>query len=109
MDSLISVNDSNFEEVVKSSRFVMVDFNATWCSPCKAVGEYLNFLKPTYEDKIIFASCNIEENADDLVSKFGIRSVPTLIYFENGAEVRRDVGSTSLSQLADNIDGVLRK
>lgn len=86
------LNSRNFSEnVLESSIPVVVDFFATWCSPCKALAPVLVELAREYDGKIKFFKLNIDEE-EDLAREFGIMSIPTLALFKNGKVVNQSVG-----------------
>lgn len=86
---IIDVNKDNFEtEVLKSENKVLVDFNADWCGPCRMLRPILESIK---NDNIKIASINID-NEEELASKYNVSSIPCLVLFENGIEVKRSIG-----------------
>ena len=91
---VITVTKDNFaEEVLKSSLPVLIDFNADWCGPCKMVGPILNELASESDDyKIV--SINVDKE-EELSNTYGVISIPCLVVFENGKEVKREVGFKS--------------
>ncbi|MEI7440487.1 MAG: thioredoxin [bacterium] len=87
------ITDSNFEsEVLKSTTPVLVDFWATWCGPCKALGPKLEELSGSYTGKVKFVKVDVDQNPET-ASRFGIRGIPTLILFKNGQMVDQLVGN----------------
>ena len=87
------ITDSNFEsEVLKSTTPVLVDFWATWCGPCKALGPKLEELAGSYTSKVKFVKVDVDQNPET-ASRFGIRGIPTLILFKNGQMVDQLVGN----------------
>ena len=90
--SEIKITSANFEqEVVKSNKPVLVDFWATWCMPCRMLAPTVEEIADEYGDKLVVGKINVDEEPD-LARKFRVMSIPTLIVFENGEEVRRSVG-----------------
>lgn len=90
--SEIKITSANFEqEVVKSNKPVLVDFWATWCMPCRMLAPTVEEIADEYGDKLVVGKINVDEESD-LARKFRVMSIPTLIVFENGEEVRRSVG-----------------
>ena len=95
------INDSNYNEVVAQGKPMVLDFWATWCGPCRMVGPIIQELADQYEGQVIVGKVNIEEEADDLVSQFGIRNIPTIIYMKDGQIVDKVVGAASKSVLEE--------
>jgi thioredoxin 1 len=102
----IAITDNNFEELLQSEKPLVVDFWATWCGPCKQIGPAIEELAAEYEGKVTIGKCDIEEN-DDLVSKFGIRNVPTVLFIKNGEVVDKQVGAAAKSVFQAKIDSLL--
>ena len=103
----IELTDSNFEELVlKSDKPVMVDFWAEWCGPCRMVGPVVEELGKEYEGKAVVGKLNVDNNAQ-VSMKYGIRSIPTILFFKNGELVDRSVGAVPKAQLAQKLDGQL--
>lgn len=105
--SVKSVTGDNFQqEVLQEKLPVLVDFWAPWCGPCKMVGPIVETLAAENEGKLAVAKINVDENKD-LAVQYGIRGIPTLVFFKEGAEVKRIVGAQNKSQLQSAIDQVL--
>ena len=104
MSSLKQVTDATFEsDVLQSSVPVLVDFWAAWCGPCKMIAPILDELAADYEGKVSIVKVNVDENQES-PAKFGIRGIPTLLLFKNGAVAATKVGALSKSQLKDFLD-----
>lgn len=105
MADLPHVTDDNFdEEIINSDIPAMVDFWAEWCGPCKKVGPVVEELAKEYQGKIKIAKMDVDANRRT-PAKFGIRSIPTLIFFKGGDVTHTIVGAESKS----NIDSELKK
>ena len=101
------VTDDTFEqEVLQSTLPVLVDYWADWCGPCKMIAPILDDLSSEYNGKLQIAKMNVDENSET-PAKYGIRGIPTLMLFKNGAVVATKVGALSKSQLAAFIDSHL--
>jgi thioredoxin 1 len=106
MANVKAVGTENFdEEVLKSSLPVMVDFWAPWCGPCKMLGPTVETLAEENNAKLEVVKVNVDEN-QNLAVKYGIRGIPTLLFFKNGDEVNRVVGAQGKAQLQKIIDEV---
>ncbi len=103
-EKIINVSDSSFEdEVIKSNKPVLVDFWAEWCGPCKMIAPALSAIADEFADKITVAKMNVDEN-NETPAKHGIRGIPTLLLFKDGAVVATKVGALSKGQLAEFIE-----
>ena len=103
MGEIKFVTDANFaEEVLMSDKPVLVDFWAEWCGPCKKIAPILEEIAAEH-DSLVIAKLNVDENAA-VPAKHGIRGIPTLILFKNGAVVSQKVGAAAKSQLTAWID-----
>ena len=106
MANAIEITDANFEELVNGDKPVLVDFWAEWCGPCKMIGPVVEELAGDFEGKAIIGKMNVDENSEMPV-KFGVRSIPTLLFFKNGEIVDKQVGAVPKSVLADKINAQL--
>lgn len=102
-----AVNDSNFDEIVlKSDKPVLVDFWAEWCGPCRMIAPYIEEISKEYEGKAIVVKCDVDNNP--LVSsKFGIRNIPTVLFFKDGAVADKQIGAVAKSSYAAKLDSLL--
>ena len=101
------VSDASFEQdVLKSESPVLVDYWAEWCGPCKMIAPILEEVSRDYEGRLQVAKLNVDEN-QAVPAKFGIRGIPTLMLFKNGAQVATKVGALSKSQLTLFLDSHL--
>ena len=96
------LSDQNFQNRVKTG-FVLVDFWASWCMPCKLMVPVLNELAEETDGKVTIAKLNVDESKAT-ASKFAVRSIPTLILFKNGKEIHRFVGVKSKDYLLKELD-----
>lgn len=102
-----AVNDADFEtSVLKATGPVLVDFWAEWCGPCKALGPGLEAVAGNLEGKLTVAKVNIDENPM-APTKYGVRSIPTLILFKDGQPVASKVGALPQSELQKWVEGYL--
>jgi thioredoxin 1 len=102
----IALTESNFDEIVKSGKPVMVDFWATWCGPCRAIAPIIDELSTEYEGKATVAKCDIDSN-NDIATRFGIRNIPTLLFFKNGEVVDKLVGGNPKTTIVAKLNTIL--
>lgn len=102
----LQITDNNFEELLAQGKPMVVDFWATWCGPCKKIGPDIEALAEEYEGQAIIGKCDVDDN-DELTSRFGIRSVPTVLFIKNGEIVDKQVGAASKSVFEEKIKAIL--
>jgi len=103
----VHTNDSNFDaDVINSEKPALVDFWAEWCGPCKMIAPFLDEAATEYADKMSVVKLNVDESPN-IAAKFGIRSIPTLMLFKDGAVQAQKVGAFSKSQLTEFLDSNL--
>jgi len=102
--NIIQVSDADFENLVlKAPQPVLVDYWAEWCGPCKAIAPTLEQIAGEYDGRLQIAKLNIDENPET-PPKYGIRGIPTLMLFKNGAVEATTVGALSKSQITAFLD-----
>jgi thioredoxin 1 len=105
--NLMDVNNSNFETLALQSPLpVLVDFWAPWCGPCKAVAPVLEKMAAAYGDRMCFAKCNVDDN-HEISARYGIRSIPTLLFLKNGKVVDKIVGAVPPAKLEQTLKNIL--
>ena len=100
------ITDANFAEILNTDMPVMVDFWATWCGPCRALAPVIEELAGEYAGKAVIGKRNVDD-CDELPVKYGIRSIPTLLFFKNGELVDRLVGAAPKAGIAAKLDALL--
>jgi len=97
-------SDANFDaDVLNAGRPVLVDYWAEWCGPCKMIAPLLDEVARDYDGKVEIVKVNVDDNPSS-AQRYGIRGIPTLTLFKNGAEVAKHVGALSKSQLTSFLD-----
>ena len=102
----LEITDSNFQESLAEGKPVVMDFWAPWCGPCKMVGPIIDELATEYEGKVIIGKCDVDENGD-VAAEYGIRNIPTVLFFKNGELVDKQVGSAPKSAYVAKIEAIL--
>ncbi len=98
---------SNFDEILKKNKYVVVDFWAEWCMPCRMIAPIVEELAKEYAGKVVFAKLNTDEN-QQIAVRYGISAIPTLIFFRNGKPVDQIVGAMPKSEIKRWIERNLR-
>ena len=102
-----AITDASFQaDVLDSDTPVLVDFWAEWCGPCKMIGPALEELSEELGEKVTIAKLNIDDNPD-APAKYGVRGIPTMILFKDGAPAATKVGAAPMSQLKGWLEGEL--
>ncbi len=102
----IELTDGNFDEIVlKSDKPVVVDFWAEWCGPCQIVGPIVNEIAEEYKEKAIVGKVDVDNNPE-VSAKYGIRNIPTVLFFKNGEIADKQVGAVPKSNLVNKLDAL---
>ncbi len=100
---IMEIGDSSFDsEVLEAEKPVLVDFWAPWCGPCRAIAPIVEELSEAFGDTVKFTKCNVDENPVT-PTKYGIKSIPTLIFFKDGKVLDKIVGIVAKSRLEEMI------
>ena len=101
---VVTVSDAEFEaSVVQNGKPVIVDFQAEWCQPCKMLAPTVEEIANEYDDKILVTKLNVDDNPET-ATKFGIRGIPTLLFFKGGQVVQQIVGVKTKAEIKKIID-----
>jgi thioredoxin 1 len=102
----LEVTDSNFEELRSSGKPLVLDFWAEWCGPCRMVGPIIDGLAKEYAGRVTIGKIDVDAN-NDVVTQFGVRSVPTILFFKDGEVVDKVVGAAQRSTFIEKINTLL--
>ena len=100
------ITDANFKELVNGNKPVIVDFWAEWCGPCRMISPIVEELAQEYEETAIIGKMNVDEN-DEIPGEFGIRSIPTILFFKEGVLIDRLVGAASKNAIEEKIKMII--
>ena len=102
----LNITDSNYQELLAEGKPVVMDFWAPWCGPCKMVGPIIAEVATEYDGTVIIGKCDVDENGD-VAGEYGIRNIPTVLFFKDGKLVDKQVGSAPKSTYAAKIEALL--
>ena len=101
---MMHFDTNSFDKAMSSDQLVMVDFWASWCGPCRMLGPVIEELADQYDGKAIIGKANVDEQPE-LAARFGIQTIPTVIFFKNGQEIDRKIGvmpADAYTEILDN-------
>jgi thioredoxin 1 len=103
----LELTDANFDEIVlKSDKPVLVDFWAEWCGPCRIIAPFVKEISEEFADKAVVGKVDVDSNPG-ISAKFGIRNIPTLLFFKNGEIADKQVGAVQKSAIAAKLNALL--
>ncbi|OFY63171.1 MAG: thioredoxin [Bacteroidetes bacterium RBG_13_42_15] len=103
----LEINDANFEELVlKADKPVILDFWAEWCGPCRMIGPIINEMAEDYKDKALVGKVDVDNNPN-IAARFGIRNIPTVLFFKNGVVADKLVGAVPKSNFINKLEKLL--
>ena len=102
----VTITTENFETLKNGDLPLVVDFRATWCGPCRMIGPIIAELAKEYDGRIVVGKCDVEEN-DDIAMEFGIRNIPTILFFKNGEVVDKMVGAAAKAKIQEKFEALL--
>ncbi|MCL2650095.1 MAG: thioredoxin [Candidatus Azobacteroides sp.] len=103
---VLKITDANFTELVKGNKPLVIDFWAEWCGPCRMIGPFIEELAKEYADKVVIGKMNVDEN-DEVVAQFGVRNIPTVLFFKHGELVDKQVGAAQKSALEEKVKALI--
>ncbi len=102
----LQITSENFEALLADGKPLVVDFWATWCGPCQMIGPSIEALATEYEGRANIGKCNVDE-VEDLPGRFGVRNIPTILFFKNGELAGKLVGAHPKDAIQKAIDELL--
>ena len=102
----VTITSENYQSLKAGDQPLVIDFWATWCGPCRLVGPIISELAKEYDGKIVVGKCDVEE-CEELAQEFGIRNIPTIIFFKQGEAIDKVVGFQQKAKLQELIDKLL--
>jgi len=103
----VTIDDSNFAELVlNSDKPAMIDFWAEWCAPCRMIGPFVEQIATEYEDRAVVGKVNVEQSPA-IANTYGIRNIPTILFFKGGELVDKHVGATTKAVLTDKLNALV--
>ena len=102
----VTITTENFESYKNGELPLVVDLWATWCGPCSQIAPIISELAEEYAGKLVVGKCDVEEN-DDIAMEFGVRNIPTILFFKGGQLVDKFVGAASKSKIEDKFKALL--
>lgn len=104
---VVTLTDANFDEMVlNSDKPVLVDFWAEWCGPCRVIGPIVKELAEDYNERIVVGKLDVDSNPA-VAAKFGIRNIPTVLFFKNGEVADKQVGAVPKGSLVNKVEALL--
>lgn len=102
----VTITNDNFESYKNGELPLVVDLWATWCGPCRMLGPIISELAEEYDGKVVVGKCDIEEN-EDIPMEYGVRNIPTILFFKGGELVDKFVGAGSKASLKEKIEALI--
>ena len=102
----LELTDGNIKEIINSGKPVVVDFWAEWCGPCRMVGPIVEELTKEFDGQVVIGKMDVDENVET-PNEYGIRNIPTILFFKDGQVVDKQIGATQKAVLAAKIQALL--
>lgn len=102
----VTITTENFDSYLNGDLPLVVDLWATWCGPCRSIAPIISQLAEKYDGKLVVGKCDVEEN-DDIAIQFGVRNIPTILFFKNGKLVDKMVGAAPMAAFDEKFQALL--
>ena len=102
----LTITDQNFEELLNEGKPMVIDFWAEWCGPCRMIGPIIEELTAEYQDRVIIGKVDVDNN-NDIVSQFGIRNIPTVLFIKDKEVVDKQVGASPKATFVEKVEKLL--
>jgi len=102
----LEITDASIKELIESGKPVVVDFWAEWCGPCRMVGPIVEELAKEYDGQVVIGKMNVDDNTET-PEEFGIRNIPTILFFKDGKVVDKQIGAAQKAVLAAKVQALL--
>lgn len=103
---MIVLDENNFETVIGAKPVAMIDLWAAWCGPCRMLSPTVDDIAAEYDGRVAVAKCNVDDN-EEIAEKFGVRSIPTLLFFKDGQLADKTVGLVSKQEIETILNNLL--
>lgn len=102
----LELTDGNIKEIINSGKPVVVDFWAEWCGPCRMVGPIVEELAKEFDGQVVVGKMDVDENVET-PNEYGIRNIPTILFFKDGQVVDKQIGAAPKAALAAKVEALL--
>ena len=102
----LQITDATINEVLQTDKLVVIDFWAEWCGPCRMVGPIVEELAKEFDGQVVVGKMDVDENVET-PNEYGIRNIPTILFFKDGQVVDKQIGATQKAVLAAKIQALL--